>query len=54
MSKLLASFSLLSVYIDIGRGSSDSATLNFAFANTASTTRQWEIKVTQVKCGRHK
>jgi hypothetical protein len=33
----------------MGNQGSDSATLNFAFATT-STTRNWEIKVTQVEC----
>ena len=41
-----------SVYVDLGTTSSDSATINFNFLSTDTTTgRQWEIKVTQVECG---
>ena len=38
------------VYVDLGTGSTDTGTINFAFSTTASTNRQWEIKVTQVPC----
>lgn len=40
------------VYVDIGTGASDSATLNFDFTNadTLSNTRFFEIKVTQLPC----
>lgn len=38
------------MYIDMGRGNGDSSTLQFTFDNMAGN-RQWEIKVTQVKCG---
>ena len=39
------------VYVDVGDQCSDSATLNFNFDSTDSTTgRSWEIKVTQVEC----
>ena len=42
----------LSVYVDLGATASDSATINFNFLSTDTTTgRQWEIKVTQVECG---
>ncbi len=37
------------MYIDIGRQSSDSVNLNFAFDGT-TTDRQWEIKVSQIPC----
>ena len=40
------------VYVDLGATASDSATINFNFLSTDTTTgRQWEIKVTQVECG---
>ena len=35
--------------LDIGRGSSDSATLAFTFSGTFS--RYWDIKITQIPCG---
>ena len=37
------------MYLDIGQGSSDSATLAFTFSGTFS--RYWDIKVTQIPCG---
>ncbi len=40
----------LLVYYDIGSGSTDTATVTFAFSATASTVRTWEIKVTQIEC----
>ena len=46
-SKLSSKFSF-SVYLDLGRGSSDSATLAFTFSGTLS--RYWDIKVTQIPC----
>ena len=42
---------LISVYIDIGSGSSNSATVAFDFGTTSSTSRQWDIKVAQIPCG---
>ena len=36
--------------MDIGTASTATATLAFAFSTTTSTTRQWEVKVTQIKC----
>lgn len=38
------------IYVDVGTGSSDSATLALAFSG-ASTQRKWEIKVAQIPCG---
>ena len=38
----------ISVYLDLGRGASDSATLAFTFSGTLS--RYWDIKVTQIPC----
>jgi len=38
------------MYIDMGTGSSDTATLAFAFSGD-STTRNWDIKVAQIPCG---
>lgn len=39
------------IYLDMGTGSSDSATLALAFSGT-STLRKWEIKVAQIPCGK--
>jgi hypothetical protein len=39
------------IYIDIGTGSSDSATVSFDFGTTSSTSHQWDIKVAQIPCG---
>ena len=39
----------LLVYVDMGNQATDSVTLNFAFTTT-STTRNWEIKVSQIEC----
>ena len=36
------------VYLDVGQGSSDSATLAFTFSGTYS--RFWDIKITQIPC----
>ena len=41
---------VITVYMDIGTASTATATLAFAFSTTTSTTRQWEVKVTQIKC----
>ena len=41
----------ISVYIDIGSGSGNSATVAFDFGTTSSTSRQWDIKVAQIPCG---
>ena len=38
------------VYVDLGTGASDSATLALAFMN-ANTNRKWDIKVAQIPCG---
>ena len=38
-----------SVYVDIGNGDSDTATLAFAFTGS-STARKWDIKVAQIPC----
>ncbi len=45
----LYKFSIL-VYVNLGNSDSDTATLAFTFSGS-STTRQFDIKVTQVKCG---
>ncbi len=39
----------IKVFVDMGALSTDTATLAFTFTGT-STTRIWEIKVTQVEC----
>ena len=40
------------MYIDIGRATSDTATLNFAFgtSTTVTTSRIWDVKVAQIPC----
>ena len=38
------------VYVEMGQGSTDTATLAFAFTGS-STARTWEIKATQIPCG---
>ena len=38
------------VYVEMGQGSTDTATLAFTFSTT-STARTWEIKATQIPCG---
>ena len=40
----------ISVYVDMGAGNSDTATLALAF-NGANTNRKWDIKVAQIPCG---
>ena len=40
--------SYILVYLDVGRGASDCATLAFTFSGTFS--RYWDIKVTQIPC----
>jgi hypothetical protein len=42
-------FLKISVYIDMGNVATDTTTLAFTFTGT-STTRLWEIKVSQVSC----
>ena len=37
------------VYMDMGNQNSNTATVAFTFSGT-STTRQWDIKVTQIPC----
>merc|ERR1711981_280804 len=38
------------IYVDMGRSSGATATLDFTFATSASTIRTWDIKVTQIPC----
>jgi len=38
------------VYVDVGQAAGGTATLAFTFATSASTTRQWEIRVSQIEC----
>ena len=38
------------VYMDIGMGCENTGKIDFAFGTAASTSRQFEIKVTQVEC----
>jgi hypothetical protein len=40
---------LFIVYVDMGALRTDTATLSFAF-DGISSTRAWDIKVTQIKC----
>ena len=37
--------------MEMGNAASDTATLEFNFGSAASSTRQWEIKATQIPCG---
>ena len=41
-------FTSPTVYLDLGRQASDTATLAFTFSGTFS--RYWDIKVTQIPC----
>ena len=45
-----STFRISLVYVDIGPATGATGTISFNFATTASTTRQWEVKVTQVPC----
>jgi len=38
------------VFLDIGNMPADIATISFVIGTAVSTTRSWEIKVTQVLC----
>ena len=38
------------VYMDMGTDCTATSTIAFNFATTTSTTRQWEVKVSQIKC----
>jgi len=41
------------MYIDIGSGSSDTATLQFSFGTSTTVSRKWDIKVAQIPCGKN-
>ena len=45
----IAPYNFLLVYINMGSGSSDTATLDFSFTGVNSA-RAWEVKVTQLPC----
>ena len=38
------------IYMDVGPAEGATGTITFNFATTSSTSRQWEIKVTQIPC----
>lgn len=38
------------IYVDIGVGTTDSAAIEFTFSTTTSTTRTWDILVSQIPC----
>lgn len=38
------------MYVDIGEGATDKATIKFAFDSATDNTRQWEVKVSQIDC----
>ncbi len=38
------------VYVDMGNQATDTVTLAFTFSTSSSTTRNWEIKVSQISC----
>lgn len=40
---------MLLVYVDMGNVATDTTTLSFTFTQT-TTTRNWEIKVSQIEC----
>ena len=40
---------LISVYVEVGKDASATATLDFSFG-TSTIARSWEIKVTQLEC----
>ena len=42
---------LFSVYIDLGRGASDTATIALSFGDSSSSQNKWDIKVAQIPCG---
>lgn len=50
IARLVDLSTLSSVYVDMGRELSDTATIIFSFTGD-STSRMWDIKATQVKCG---
>ena len=40
----------ISVYVEIGKDASATATLAFTFGSSTTVDRSWEIKVTQLEC----
>jgi hypothetical protein len=50
VEKMVFSAPMYIVYVDIGNLATDTATLAFTFSTSSSTTRSWEIKVTQITC----
>ena len=44
------SFTLLTVYIEIGQDSTAFTKLTFAIGTSTTVSRVWEIKVTQLEC----
>ena len=38
------------VYMDIGTGCEKTGKIDFGFAAASATSRQWEVKVTQIEC----
>ena len=46
----LYSFTLLTVYIEIGQDSTAFTKLTFAIGTSTTVSRVWEIKVTQLEC----
>ena len=46
----LYSFTLLTVYIEIGQDSTAFAKLTFTIGTSTTVSRVWEIKVTQLEC----
>ena len=38
------------VYMDIGTGCENTGKIDFGFAAASATSRQWEVKVTQIEC----
>ena len=46
---IINTLTVILVYVDMGNVATDTTTLAFTFATT-TTTRNWDIKVTQVEC----
>jgi hypothetical protein len=49
-----AMIQMFAVYVDIGNQATDTASLAFTFSSTITgtpaTSRQWEIKISQIGC----
>jgi len=41
------------IYVDVGSGSSDTATIQMSFGTSTTVSRKWDIKVAQIPCGKN-